>query len=105
MKSITVKELQQLRESGEDFQLIDVREQFEYEIADMQGELIPLNTVPDNVDKISRTKKVIVHCKGGGRSGRIIQWLEENHEFDNLYNLEGGITAWANEIDPNVPKY
>ena len=98
MKSITVKELQALRASGENFQLIDVREPFEYDEANLNGELIPMNTVPDNIEKIARDKKVIIHCQGGGRSGRAIQWLEGAHGFDNLYNLEGGIKAWIAEI-------
>lgn len=105
MKSLTVKELQQLRSSDEEFQLIDVRESFEYEIANLGGELIPVGTIPDNVDKIKRDIKVVVQCKAGGRSARVIHFLEENYGFDNLYNLEGGITAWAQEIDPNTPIY
>lgn len=98
MKSITVKELQQLRESGEDFQLIDVREPFEYDEVNLNGELIPLNTIPDNIEKVNRVKKVVIHCKVGGRSARAVQWLEAAHGFENLYNLEGGIMAWVNEI-------
>ncbi|KYG85145.1 NADH oxidase [Roseivirga seohaensis] len=105
MKEITVKELAELKASGEDFQLIDVREQNEFEIAEIGGELIPMNTIPDNVDKVSRDKKVVIHCRSGKRSGDVINWLEQNHGFENLYNLKGGILAYADEIDNNLTKY
>lgn len=105
MKEITVGELNTLRNSGADFQLIDVREQNEFEIAQIGGELIPMNTVPQHVDKFSKDKQVIVHCRSGKRSGDVINWLEANHGFENLYNLAGGILAWADEIDPSVQKY
>lgn len=105
MKEITVKELAELKASGADFQLIDVREQNEFEIAEIGGELIPMNTIPDNVDKVSRDKKVVIHCRSGKRSGDVINWLEQNHGFENLYNLKGGILAYADEIDNNLTKY
>ncbi|MEM9324433.1 MAG: rhodanese-like domain-containing protein [Bacteroidota bacterium] len=105
MKEITVQELKKLLDEGVDFQLIDVREPNEFEFANLQGELIPLSAVPDNVDKFSKDKQVVVHCRSGARSGNAIQYLEQNHGFDNLYNLKGGILAWADEIDPSVPKY
>lgn len=105
MKEISVSELNALKNSEADFQLIDVREQNEFEIAEIGGELIPMNTVPQHVDKISKDKQVIVHCRSGKRSGDVINWLEANHGFENLYNLAGGILAWADEIDPSVQKY
>lgn len=105
MKEITVKELKAWMDSGEDFQLIDVREPNEFEVAQIGGELIPLATVPDHVDKFARDKKVVVHCRSGKRSANAIMFLENQHGFDNLYNLEGGILAWSDEIDPSVMKY
>lgn len=105
MKEISVKELAALKASGADFQLIDVREQNEVDIAEIGGELIPMNTVPDNVDKFSKDKQVVVHCRSGARSGNVIQYLEQNHGFDNLYNLAGGILAYADEIDNSLTKY
>ncbi len=105
MKEITVKELKALKDSGADFQLIDVREAYEADIAEIGGELIPLGTVTENVDKFSKDKQVVVHCRSGARSGNAIAWLEANHGFDNLYNLKGGILAWADEIDSSVEKY
>lgn len=105
VKEITVKELKELQDSNEDFQLIDVREDYEYEIANIDGELIPLNSILDNVDKISKDKKVVVHCRSGARSANAIQALEQKFGFDNLYNLKGGILAYADEIDTSLAKY
>ncbi len=104
MKEITVAELKQLKDTNADFQLIDVREPHEFEIAEIGGELIPMGEVMDNLDKISKTKQVVVHCKMGGRSGAIVSNLE-SQGYTNVYNLKGGINAWSNEIDPSIPKY
>ena len=105
MKEVTVQDLKKMKDSGEDFQLIDVREPHEFDICDLGGELIPQGDIPSNVDKISRDKKVIIHCRSGARSGNMVQWLEKNKGFTNLYNLKGGILAWAKEIDPSMPTY
>ena len=102
MKEITVQDLKAMMDSGEDFQLIDVREPHEYDESNINGELIPLGTILENVDKISRDKKVVMQCRSGGRSGMAIQQLEGPHGFDNLYNLKGGIMAYIAEIDPSV---
>lgn len=104
LKEITVQELKQKFDNKEDFQLIDVREQHEYDFVNLGGELIPLNTVLDNVEKFSRDKPVVVHCKGGVRSAKAIQALEERG-FTNLYNLKGGIVAYAKEVDESLPVY
>ena len=105
MKEKSVTELKEMIDNGVDFQLIDVREPHEFEICNLKGELIPRNEIPDNVDKISKVKPVVIHCRSGARSGRIIQFLEQQYGFENLYNLEGGILAWADEIDTSMPKY
>lgn len=94
MKSITVAELKQWIDNNEDFQLIDVREPFEFDEANMGGILIPMNEVPDQVAQFAKDKKVVVHCRSGKRSASVIQYLESQHGYNNLYNLEGGILAW-----------
>lgn len=94
MKSLSVAELKEMFDKKEDFQLIDVREQFEFDEANMAGELIPLGQIADRHTEISKDRKVVVHCKMGGRSANAIQFLEQNYGYDNLYNLEGGIIAW-----------
>ena len=102
---VTVREYHNWITNGEDVQLIDVREPHEYDIAEIGGELIPLNTILENAGKISRDKKVVVHCRSGKRSEKAIRQLKEHHGFNNLYNLKGGILAWSEEIDDKVPVY
>lgn len=105
VKEITVGELAKMKEDGEDFQLVDVREPHEFDIANIDGELIPLASIVESRDKISTDKKVVVYCRSGGRSAQAIQFLQANFGFDNLYNLKGGILAYADEIDPGLTKY
>lgn len=104
VKEITVQELKQYFDSKLDFQLIDVREKHEYDFVNLGGELIPLNTVLDNKHKIDTEKPVVVHCKGGVRSAKAIQALEEEG-YTNLINLKGGIVAYAKEVDKTMPVY
>ncbi len=105
VKELTVQDLYELIEDKKDFQLVDVREPYEYEIANLGGELIPLKQVEEQVSKIASDKKVVVHCRSGKRSGQAIEQLEKKYGFTNLYNLKGGILAWADEIDDTVAKY
>lgn len=105
MKTKSVIELKSMIDSGEPFQLIDVREPYEHEFANIEGELIPLNTLTENYNKIEKDKPVIIYCRSGARSGQAVLFLETNLGLDNLYNLEGGILAWSDEIDPKIPKY
>jgi len=102
MKSITVEQLKELKDKGEDFTLIDVRETHEYESANLNAILIPLGEVIDNLDKIPKEGNVVIHCKSGGRSGRAIQMLEQRYGYENLTNLEGGILAWRENYDPEM---
>ncbi len=105
MKEVTVQELKAMMDAKADFQLIDVREPHEYEICNLGGELIPQAEIPHNIDKISKTKQVVIHCRSGARSGNMVRWLEANAGMENLYNLKGGILAWAKEIDTTMPTY
>lgn len=105
VKEISVKELKALQDNGKDFQLVDVREPYEYEIANLGAELIPLGTVADHSDRIARDKQVIIYCRSGVRSANAINQLEQQFGFENLYNLKGGILAYADEIDTSLAKY
>lgn len=105
LKEITAKELYDWQVKGEPFQLIDVREPHEYDIVNIGAELIPLATVADNSDRIDRDRKVVVHCKAGGRSAKAIRELEEKFGFTNLYNLKGGILSYIDEVQPELTKY
>lgn len=105
MKEITVQELKQKIDQKEDFQLIDVRETFEYEMSNLKGENIPLAGVILEASKISRDKPVIIQCRSGARSAAAIMQLEQQFGYTNLYNLKGGILAWAAEFDPSMKVY
>jgi sulfur-carrier protein adenylyltransferase/sulfurtransferase len=105
MKEISVSRLKEMIDTKEDFQLVDVREEHEFDICNLNGELIPMGEVMDNVEKISKDKMVVVHCRSGKRSATVINALEQQHGFTNLHNLQGGILAWAAEIDPSMPNY
>lgn len=105
VKELSVEDLHQLRTTGEAHVVIDVREPYEYAIANIDGELMPLGSIADFASQIPRDKKVIVHCRSGVRSAKAIKQLERDHGFENLYNLKGGILAWADEIDQEVAKY
>ncbi|MFD2161744.1 rhodanese-like domain-containing protein [Paradesertivirga mongoliensis] len=104
MEEITVEELKRKIDNGEDFQLIDVRETFEYEVSNLGGENIPLSGIMIESDKIATDKPVIIQCRSGKRSAAAIAQLQ-TLGFDNLYNLEGGILAWKEKYDPNMPVY
>ncbi len=94
IKEITVEEFKEWQNKGEDLQVIDVREPAEYDEVNINALLVPLATVSSRAHEIERNKKVIVHCKLGGRSAKAIRELEEKFGFQNLYNLKGGITAY-----------
>jgi len=102
---ISVSELSDLFDNKADIALIDVREKYEYDIVNMAGVLIPQGQVELHLDKIPRNQKVIIHCRSGIRSADVIRLLQKSHGYDNLYNLEGGILAWAREIDTSLPVY
>jgi rhodanese-related sulfurtransferase len=105
MKEITVKRLKEMMDKHEDFQLIDVREDFEYEMSNLGGKLIPLGGILIEAEQIAKDKPVVVHCRSGKRSAAAINQLEQQFGFTNLYNLQGGILAWAEEIDPTIQVY
>ncbi len=81
----------------EDFQLVDVREPSEYKKFNIGGDLIPLGEIEKHLGRISRTRKVVIHCKAGGRSRQAVKILQEKHGYANLYNLTGGIRGWGSK--------
>jgi adenylyltransferase/sulfurtransferase len=101
---MTVKELKRRMDAGEDVYIVDVREPFEYQIANIGGKLIPINDVPQRLGEIDREREVIVQCKSGGRSQKVAEFLKQAG-YEKVANLAGGILAWSAEIDPKVPKY
>jgi len=105
VKEISVQDFQKLLDTKADSQLIDVREPHEYDIVALDGELIPLGDILQNAAKIRKDKKVVIHCRSGARSATAIRELEANFGFENLYNLKGGVKAYAEEIDTTLPVY
>ena len=104
VNEITVHQLKEWTDSGKDFQLIDVRDQHEYDFVNIGAELIPLAEIMDKEDQINKNKDVVVHCRSGARSANAILLLQDLG-FNNLYNLQGGILAYSQEIDPSLPQY
>ena len=92
-QEISPEELKAMLAAGEDFQLLDVREPHEYEAKNLGGLLIPLRSLPDQLDKLDRNKKLVVHCLSGQRSAQAIKFLRQKG-YSKLYNLKGGIMAW-----------
>ena len=106
IQQMTVTELQQrLQEPARDFVIIDVREPWEAEVCALPGaDLIPMGQIPGRVDEIDREQDVIVVCHHGIRSQQVAYYLQ-NAGFEKLFNLRGGIDAWAREIDPSMATY
>lgn len=103
--TMTVHELKELRDAGDDHFLLDVREPHEQAICHIAGaKLIPLGELESRTSEIPGDKRILVHCKSGGRSARAVSKLRELG-FTNVWNISGGIIAWAREIDPTMPEY
>jgi sulfur-carrier protein adenylyltransferase/sulfurtransferase len=103
--AISAHELKRKLDAHEAFELIDVREPFEYEIARIDGaKLIPLAEIGERTEELQREQPIVVHCHSGTRSAQAVRLLQQRG-FSNVYNLEGGIDAWSDQIDPSVPKY
>jgi rhodanese-related sulfurtransferase len=102
MKEIGPHELKRMKDAGEPFQLIDVREPYEAELASIGGELIPMGELLDNLDRIRTDVPVVVHCRSGARSAAVIGALSSRYGFNNLVNLRGGISAYAQEVEPTL---
>lgn len=102
---ITVQDLKAKLDRQENFVLVDVREVHEHQICNLpQAKLIPLSTLPQRIHELNPSDEIVVHCKSGVRSGKACGILKEAG-FQNLWNVKGGILAWADQIDPSVPKY
>jgi adenylyltransferase/sulfurtransferase len=105
IEEITVEELQDKLSSGEKVTLIDVREQFEWDIARIHGaKLIPLGDLHSRMSELDSADTIYLQCKSGVRSATAARELQRAG-FSKLFNVQGGILAWADRIDPSVPKY
>jgi sulfur-carrier protein adenylyltransferase/sulfurtransferase len=101
---VTPVELKRRLDAGEDVFVLDVREPHEYQIVNIGAPLIPLGDLPNRLSELDPNREIVVHCKSGGRSQRAAELLQKSG-FKNVANLTGGITAWATDVDPKLPKY
>lgn len=101
---ISVQQLEALLQAGADVLVLDVRNQDEFDICHLNGKLIPLVDLPNRLNELNPEQHIVVHCHAGGRSRRATEYLL-SQGFKQVENLRGGITAWANEIDPTMRKY
>jgi len=101
---LSVKDLKHRIDAGENVFILDVREPYEYQIAQIGGKLIPQNDVPQRLAEIPRDREIVVQCRSGARSQKIAEFLKQSG-YQQVVNLAGGILAWSDEIDPKVQKY
>ena len=107
MRQLSVHELHALMEGAPHSRprLLDVREPWEFQLAHIDGsELLPMQTIANQVDELDRSHPTVVICHHGTRSLQVVAFLER-HGFENLHNLQGGIDAWARQVDSRVPLY
>jgi len=98
MKEISAIELKELMDKKADFQLIDVREEYEFDEVNINGKLIPMGEALERASEIDKNKQVVIHCRSGKRSATVINALENQLGYTNLYNLRGGIMAYIDEV-------
>ncbi|MGE0407094.1 MAG: ThiF family adenylyltransferase, partial [Candidatus Korobacteraceae bacterium] len=101
---ISPEELKQRLDRGDNLFILDVREPHEYQICNLNGHLIPLGDLPKRVHELDSSKEIIAHCRSGARSAKAVEFLRQAG-FQKVKNLTGGVLAWADKIDPSMPKY
>src|SRR5579884_879028 len=101
---IQVEELKQRLDRGDDIYILDVREPHEYDICNLGGHLIPLGELPNRVNELDTSREIVAHCRSGMRSAKAVNFLRQAG-FKKVHNLAGGILAWADRVDPSMPKY
>src|SRR5437773_11609228 len=99
-----VEELKRRLDAGDDIFVLDVREPHEYQICNINGYLIPLGDLPKRVHELDSSREIVAHCRSGARSAKAVDFLRQAG-FKKVHNLAGGILAWADRVDPKMPKY
>ncbi|MFT4544239.1 MAG: rhodanese-related sulfurtransferase [Bacteroidia bacterium] len=106
MKEYSVQELKSALDAGKELQLIDIREPWEIEVCSIEGaQQIPMGEILTRADELKKEVPVVIQCRSGGRSANVVNALEMQLGLENLYNLNGGILAWADHIDTSLEKY
>ncbi|MBV8475588.1 MAG: ThiF family adenylyltransferase, partial [Acidobacteria bacterium] len=101
---VQVEELKRRLDAGEKIFVLDVREPHEYQICNIGGYLIPLGDLPKRVNELDSSREIVAHCRSGVRSAKAVTFLRQVG-FTKVSNLAGGILAWADRVDPTMPKY
>jgi rhodanese-related sulfurtransferase len=102
---ISVAEFRRRQKAGEEFLLVDVREPWEFEVCRIEGaKLMPMRTIPANLQALDGDEDVICYCHHGQRSLDVAAWLRAQG-VESAQSLAGGIERWSREIDPTVPRY
>jgi rhodanese-related sulfurtransferase len=101
---IKAEELKQRLDAGEDLYLLDVRDESEYEISNIGGHLIPLPELRSRVKELDTEQNIVTVCKMGPRGAKAVELLHKAG-FSHVWNLSGGIHAWADRVDHGVRKY
>jgi rhodanese-related sulfurtransferase len=105
VREITPKELKTRLDAGEAIDIVDIREAWELRQSHLDGaKHIPMNDIPESLDRVPRNKPVVIMCHMGSRSAMVANWLQKQG-YDNVYSLAGGIDRWAEEVDPSIPIY
>ncbi len=104
ISEIQVEELKRRLDAKDDLFVLDVREPHEYQICNIGGHLIPLGDLPRRVNELDSSREIVAHCRSGVRSAKAVDFLQQAG-FKKVHNLAGGILAWADRIDPKMPKY
>jgi rhodanese-related sulfurtransferase len=105
VSDVTVLELARELVSENPPKLLDVRETFERQISCLDDDLhIPMGSIPSSLEKISKEDPIVVYCRSGSRSSRVVEYLR-SLGYSKARNLVGGINAWASEVDASLPTY
>lgn len=102
MQEIDAHELKRMKDAGEVFQVIDVREPYEAEACTIGGTLIPMGEVLARLAEIRTDVPVVIHCRSGARSAAVINALSTRYGYSNLVNLKGGIVSYGREVDQSL---
>ncbi|HXA37203.1 MAG TPA: rhodanese-like domain-containing protein [Steroidobacteraceae bacterium] len=106
IKNITPREFLERRTGGADMTLLDVREDWETQLAPVPSDIvhIPMGQIGDRLGELDPKREIVVICRSGGRSLEVARFLETKG-FGPVYNLAGGILAWSRDLDPRIPQY
>lgn len=106
IEEISPREFVERRAAGTDMTLLDVREEWEVQLAPVPSNLlhIPMGQVAERLGELDSTKQTVVICRSGGRSMEVARFLAANG-FESVFNLSGGILKWSRDLDPKIPQY